>query len=160
MIKELLLSGSLFAGLRGVNWAWCLWKEIDISDKIEIARRGSSAKLVLKYLESAKHGMEKHCMKSGYPLLVKREQEDLHTLYSLIVDMIDDLKENPENLSQIKQKLSMVEVDFAKIVRRNHYLEFNSPGFALASISWLMAVAIAIMIAQEFVNSMIILKSF
>ncbi len=158
MIKELLLSCSIVAGIGGGNSLWCLVKQIDISDKIEIARRGSSVEMVLKYLEKAKRGMEKHRMTSGYPLPVKREQQDLGTLYSLITDMIEDLKHHPENLSQIKQKLAMTEVNFGEIIRRNHYLSLSSPGFNLLFTSWAIAVAIAIMVATEFVNSMAFLR--
>ncbi len=158
MVKELLLSCSVLAGIGGGNFLWCLVKQIDISDKIEIARRGSSVEVVLEFLEKARDGMEKHRMTSGYPLPVKREQEDLGTLYRLITDMIDDLKNHPENLSQIKQKLAMTEVNFGEIVKRNHYLSLRSPGFNLLFTSWIIAVAIAIMVATEFVNSMAFLR--
>ncbi len=152
MEREILISGSVYAGMKGINWGWCLLKKIAISDNIEVAKRSSSAKLVLEYLKKAKHGMERH-QKDGYPWFIRRKQEDMGILYKVITDLIDDLEKNPENLNQVKQKITMGGIDFESIIKKNHYFSFRSPAFAITVTSELILLVIIISILAELVMS-------
>lgn len=147
-----MISGSVYAGMKSLNWGWCLVKKIAISDNIEVAKRGSSAKIVLQYLEKAKAGMERH-QKNGHPWFIRRKQEDMGVLYEIVTDLIEDLKKDPANINQVKQKLAMGGIDFESIVKKNHYFSFRSPAFAITATSELILLVIILSIFTEFLVS-------
>ncbi len=156
MFYELLVPSSLYLTLKAINWGWCTVKKISISDNIEIARRGSGSDLVLKYLRKAKSGMEVH-QKKGHPWIIKRRYEDMGTLYEILCDLISDLEKNPENVTQVKQKLALSGIDFESIVKKNHYYSFESPAIMLTFTTELILFVIIISIFTQFLISISLL---
>lgn len=148
MLGLLFASGSIYAVMKGVNWSWCLAKKIAISDNIEIARRGVSHQLVLEHLEKARAGIL-YYQKDGHPGLIRRKQEDMGVLLRIVNDLIDDLERDPQNISQVKQKLAMSNIDFEKIIKKNHYYSIRSSAIGLTIITEMIPIVTVLMILNQ-----------
>jgi len=131
-MQSLFVAVALYAVMKGSNKFFCLHKVRSVADNIEIAMRSTDAEMMKKHLREAKNGINLFGKKKrGYPGVIHRKHYDLDILHEKIEEAIRGLEEDPEDLSQIKTKMSFSTEEVEEIIRKNHYWNKSSEGFVL-----------------------------